>query len=72
MNNLKAAENCQMRAAFDAEVARAGLIVSADEREDLFAGYCGLHALIAQLPRNLPMSLEPALIALADGAKLAR
>ncbi|MGE3917874.1 MAG: hypothetical protein AB7F78_19440 [Hyphomicrobiaceae bacterium] len=72
MSETMAEETARLRAAFDAEIARAGLVVAPDERDTLFEGYCGLQPLLAALPRAMPLVDEPALIAVAAGGRVVR
>ncbi len=72
MSEMMAEETGRMRAAFDAEIARAGLVVAPDERDPLFEGYCNLQVLLAALPRAMPLVCEPAMIAVATGGRVVR
>ncbi len=72
MSETTAEETARVRAAFDAEIARAGLVVAPDERDALFEGYCSLQALLAVLPRAMPLTSEPAMIAVATGGRVVR
>jgi len=56
--------------AFDTIVARAGLVLTPDERQRMFEGYKGLQTLLARLPDKLAMEAEPAVVALLPGTRV--
>jgi hypothetical protein len=72
MSETMTDETARLRAAFGAEIARAGLVIAPDERDTLFEGYCNLQVLLAALPRAMPLVCEPAMIAVATGGRVAR
>lgn len=72
MSKPKDEDHSKLRASFDAELARSGLPVASAELPELFEGYCGLQGLLAQLPGDLPMAIEPSVIAVAVGSKVTR
>lgn len=61
------------RDAFAALAAQRGLIIeSEDMLGRLYAGYCSLQVLLAQMPANPEPATDPSLIFLPDGAEVSR
>lgn len=69
---LKDEDRTHLRAAFEMALAHSGLTVGPEELPDLFEGYCGLQGLLAQLPGDFPMAVEPAVIEALVGSKVTR
>jgi len=72
MSTITADETANLHSSFSAELTKSGLRVPPAELETLFEGYCGLRQLLARIPKALPMELEPAMIAMTSGGKIAR
>lgn len=72
MSALSADELSRLHTAFSAELAKSGLSLPPAELETLFEGFCGLQKLLARLPRDLPMNVEPAMVAITDGGRITR
>jgi hypothetical protein len=59
--------------AFSVLVAQRGLIIESDDMlERLYAGYCSLQELTAQLPGAPSPATDPALVFLGDASEISR
>ena len=59
--------------AFSALVAQRGLTIESDDMlERLYAGYCSLQELIAELPAEPSPATDPALVFLGDALEISR